>query len=88
MDFSGYHQIKITPEDNHKTTIAIEWGSYQYTMMLFGLNNSPSIFSRLVVVAFKDFIHQFLEVYVYDWKIFIPLKYHVEVLRLMLDRCR
>jgi len=40
------------------------------------------------VVAFKDFIHKFLEVYLYDWAVFSLLKYHVEVLILMLDRCR
>ena len=26
--FLGYHQIKITQEDRHKTTFATEWGSY------------------------------------------------------------
>jgi hypothetical protein len=26
--FSGYHQIEIAPEDRHKTTFAIEWGSF------------------------------------------------------------
>jgi len=26
--FSGYHQIKITPEDRRKTTFAIEWGCF------------------------------------------------------------
>jgi hypothetical protein len=26
--FSGYHQIKIVQEDRHKTTFAMEWGSY------------------------------------------------------------
>jgi hypothetical protein len=35
--FSGYHQIKIAPEDRHKMTFATEWGSYKYTMMSFGL---------------------------------------------------
>jgi hypothetical protein len=86
--FSWYHQIRIAPEDRHKTTFSLKWGSYQYTVMPFGLKNSPTIFSRIVVVAFKDFIHKFLEVYLDDWTIFSLLKDHVEVLRLMLDRCR
>jgi hypothetical protein len=43
----------------------IEWGSYQYTMMLFGLKNAPAVFSRVVVATFKEFIHKFLEVYLY-----------------------
>jgi hypothetical protein len=64
--FSGYRQIRIAPEDRYKTTFSIEWGSYQYTIMPFGLNNAPKIFSRVVVVAFKDFIHKFLEVYLDD----------------------
>jgi hypothetical protein len=57
-------------------------------MMLFALKNTPVIFSRVVVAAFKDFIHKFLEVYLDDWIVFILLKDHVEILRLMLDRCR
>jgi hypothetical protein len=61
--FSGYHQINIAPEDRHKTTFVIEWGSYQYTVMPFGLKNAPIFFSRAVVAAFKEFFHKFLEVY-------------------------
>jgi hypothetical protein len=86
--FSGYHQIKIAQEDRHKTTFATEWGSYQYTVMPFGLKNAPTIFSRVVIAAFKEFIHQFLKVYLDDWTIYSLLKNHVEVLRLMLERCR
>jgi hypothetical protein len=56
--------------------------------MPFGLKNALAIFSRVVVASFKDFIHKFLEVYLDDWKMFSLLKDHVEVLRLMLDRCR
>jgi hypothetical protein len=56
--------------------------------MPFGLKNAPAIFSRVVVVAFKDFIHNILEVYLDDWIVFSLLKDHVEVLRLMLDKCR
>jgi hypothetical protein len=85
MDFQDI--TRIAP-DRHKTTFAIEWGSYQYTVMPFGLKNDPAIFSRVVVATFKYFIHKFLEVYLDDWTIFSLLKDHVEVLRLMLDMCR
>jgi hypothetical protein len=53
----GYHHIKIAPEDRYKTTFSREWGSYQYTVMSFVLKNAPTIFSRLVIAAFKEFIH-------------------------------
>jgi hypothetical protein len=86
--FSGYHQINIAPEDRHKMTFVTEWGSYQYTVMSFGLKNAPVVFSRVVVTTFKEFIHKFLEVYLDDWTVFILLKYHIETLWLMLDRCR
>jgi hypothetical protein len=56
--------------------------------MSFGLKNPPMIFSKVVVAAFKEFIHKFLEVYLYDWKIFSLLKDHVELLCLILDKCR
>jgi hypothetical protein len=86
--FSGYHQIKITLEGRYKTTFATEWGSYQYTVMLFGLKNAPTIFSRVFIATFKEFIHQFLEVYLDDWTVYSLLKDHVEVFQMMLERCR
>jgi hypothetical protein len=86
--FSGYHQIKIAPEDRSKTTFATEWGCFQYTVMPFGLKNAPAIFSRIVVAAFKEYIHKFLEVYLDDWTVFGLVKHHVASLRLMLDTCR
>ena len=64
--FSGYHQIRITKEDRHKTTFVTEWGSFQYTVMPFGLKNMPVIFSQVVVVAFNKFIQKFLQLYMDD----------------------
>ena len=85
--FSGYHHIIIHKEDRHKTTFATEWGSFQYTVMPFRLKNAPAIFSKIVVVVFKEFIHKFVEVYFDDWTIFGLLNKHVEALRLMLAKC-
>ena len=86
-EFSGYHQVRITKEDHHKTNFVIEWGCYQYTVIPFGLKNAPAIFSRIVVSAFKDFIHKFLEVYFDDWTMFGLVRDHIESLHMMLDHC-
>ena len=57
-------------------------------VMPFGLKNAPAIFSRVVVVVFKEYIHKFLEVYFDDWTVFGLIKKHIVDLRLMLEKCR
>ena len=56
--------------------------------MPFGLKNALAIFLHVVIVAFKEFIHKFMEVYFCDWTVFGLVKHHVTSLRLMLDTCR
>jgi hypothetical protein len=56
--------------------------------MPFGLKKAPTIFSRSIIATFKEFIHQFLEVYLDYWIVYNLLKYYVEALRMMLERCR
>ena len=85
--FSGYHQIRISKEDRHKTTFVTEWGYFQYTVMPFGLKYAPAVFSRDVVATFKDFIQKFLQVYMDDWTVYGLIKDHLANLRLMPKRC-
>jgi hypothetical protein len=54
----------------------------------FGFKNSPTMFSKVVVEAFKDFLHKLLEAYFDDWTVFSLMKDHIECLTLMLDKCR
>jgi len=84
----GYHQIIIVPEDRNKTTFATEWGPFQYTVMPFILKNVLAIFFRVVVTAFKDYIHKLLEVYFDDLTVFGLLQKHIVSIRVMLDTCR
>ena len=86
--FSSYHHIIITNEYQHKTTFAMEQGCFQHMVMPFGLKNAPTIFSRIVMVSFKDFIHIFLELKFDDWIIFGIIKDHIESIRMMLECCR
>jgi hypothetical protein len=47
---SGYHQIKIKPEDREKTAFSCHRRHYQFVKMPFGLNNAPATYQRCVDV--------------------------------------
>ena len=64
--FSGYNQVSIKPEDQHKTAFATEWGIFAYKVMPFGLTNAPATFQRLMSHAFKEYLHIFLEIFMDD----------------------
>ncbi|KAH9313156.1 hypothetical protein KI387_028191, partial [Taxus chinensis] len=53
--------VRIAQEDQEKKTFTTKWGIFSYTVMPFGLKNTLDVFSRIVVQAFKDFIHNFLQ---------------------------
>jgi hypothetical protein len=86
--FSGYNQVPIAKEDQEKTTFVSEFGSFSYRVMPFGLKNAPTIFSRIVVKAFQEYIYKTMVVYFDDWTIYSLLRNHIQWLRLMLERCR
>ncbi|MCO5554910.1 hypothetical protein L7F22_008448 [Adiantum nelumboides] len=64
--FSGYNQVSIALEDQHKTAFAIEWGIYAYRVMAFGLTNASATFQRLMPHAFKQYLRDFLEIFMDD----------------------
>ena len=74
-----------TKEDRYKTTFSTRWGCYQYTVIPFGLKNVPAICSRITIVAFKEFIHKFIEIYFDDWTVFGLIKDHIERIIMMLE---
>jgi len=43
-DLSGYNQIKIILEHQHKTTPILPWGNLSYRKLPFGLKNVGATF--------------------------------------------
>ena len=53
---SGYHQVRIYPDDIDKTAFNTRYGHYEYLVLPFGLTNAPATFMHLMNSVFADYL--------------------------------
>jgi hypothetical protein len=85
--FSGYNQINIAPEDQHKMTFICPWGTFAYRKLPFGLKNAGATFQRAMSYAFHDIKH-IVQPYLDDFPAHSLRRYdHPNHLRAIFVRC-
>jgi hypothetical protein len=86
---SGYHQIKIRPEDIPKTAFSTRYDLYEYLVMSFDLTNAPVHFMYLMNSVFMPELDKFVVIFIDDILIYSENEEdHAEHLRIVLKRLR
>jgi len=71
LDLRGaYNLLRIRSGDEWKTAFRTRHGHFEYTVMPFGLTNAPAVFQYLMNDIFRDYMDEFVMVYLDDILIF------------------
>jgi hypothetical protein len=62
--YSGFMQIPIHPDDQHKTTFTCPYGTFAYR------RNAPASFQRCMMAVFSGFIEEIVEVFMDDFSVY------------------
>ena len=86
---SGYHQIRIVPEDVPKTAFRTRYGHFEFLVLPFGLTNAPGTFMHLMHETFRAELDDSVLVFLDDILIFSKtLEEHQRHVAAVLDKLR
>ena len=66
----GYNRLRMAPSEEWKTAFRCRYGLFEYNVMPFGLCNAPGTFQHYMNDTFRDFLDEFLVIYLDDMLIY------------------
>jgi len=83
----GYNRLRMAAGEEEKTAFHYQYVLFEYTVMPFGLCNTPGTFQHYMHDVFRDFLDKFLVIYLDDFLVYSDnLKEHQKHVRLVLER--
>ena len=83
---AGYHQIRLKPGEEHKTTFQTHTGQYEFWVMAFGFTGAPATFVKAMNITLGSLLRKSVLVFFDDILIFSQsLEEHIEHVRLVLQ---
>ena len=63
---SGYHQLRVHPNDTHKTAFRTRYGLFEYSVVPFGLTGAPAAFMKWMQQLFHHLLDKSVVVFLDD----------------------
>lgn len=83
----GFHQVRMAPEDRHKTAFRTFMGQFEWCVMPFGLKGAPGTFQAIMNSMFFDLLGRGVVVYMDDVLLYSKtFEEHMELLECVLQR--
>ena len=86
---SGYHQVRVAPQDISKTAFGTRFGHFEFLVLPFGLTNAPATFMSFMHEVLQPYLDKFVVVFLDDILIYSKdEEEHMQHLELVLQKLR